>query len=37
MPREGAIILADLIGKLDLLRICCGSSAGNAGARAGIG
>jgi hypothetical protein len=23
MPREGAIIFADLIGKLDLLRIAC--------------
>ena len=23
MPRDGAIILADLIGKLDLLRIAC--------------
>jgi hypothetical protein len=37
MPRDSAIIFGDLIGKLDLLRICCGSSAGNAGARAGIG
>jgi hypothetical protein len=23
MPRDGAIIFADLIGKLDLLRIAC--------------
>ena len=24
MPRDGAIIFADLIGKLDLLRVVCG-------------
>jgi len=34
MPRDGAIIFGDLIGKLDVLR---GSSAQNAGARADTG
>jgi hypothetical protein len=24
MPRDGAIIFADLIGKLDMLRVACG-------------
>ena len=24
MPRDGAIILSDLIGKLDMLRVACG-------------
>ena len=26
MPRDGAIIFADLIGKLDLLRLACESA-----------
>jgi len=28
MPRDGAIIFCDLIGKLDLLRIECGQTRG---------
>jgi len=33
MPRDGAIIFGDLIGKLDMLRVECR----NAGAQAGTG
>ena len=33
MPRDGAIIFSDLIGKLDLLRVSCE----NVGATAAIG
>jgi hypothetical protein len=33
MPREGATVFSDLIGKLE----CCGLSARNAGARGATG